>query len=119
MIVHGHDAPIVPAEPGVLRQVLGYDDELMMVRVTFERGAVGYVHSHPHRQVTFVERGRFEFVLDGATTTMSAGDCWFVAPGAAHGATALEAGALIDVFTPARLDFLEAGRPVGAVTDAD
>jgi quercetin dioxygenase-like cupin family protein len=110
MIIRGQQAPIAPAEPGVTRQVLGYDPQLMMVRVTFERGAVGYVHSHPHRQVTYVESGRFAFELDGVVTEMTPGDCWFVPPAARHGATALEGGSLIDVFTPARLDFLQNGQ---------
>jgi quercetin dioxygenase-like cupin family protein len=110
MIIKGHDAPIEPAEPGVIRQVLGHDPHLMMVRVTFESGAVGYVHAHPHRQVTYVESGRFAFELDGVVTEMAAGDCWFVPPDVPHGAVALEEGALIDVFTPARTDFV-AGRP--------
>jgi quercetin dioxygenase-like cupin family protein len=42
---------------------------------------------------------------------MAAGDCWFVPPGVRHGAKAIEGGSLIDVFTPARLDFLPAGTP--------
>jgi quercetin dioxygenase-like cupin family protein len=106
MIIRGCEAPIERAEPGVTRQVLGHDPELMMVRVTFAEGAVGYVHAHPHRQVTYVERGRFRFTLHGSETDLSAGDCWFVPPGVPHGAVALEEGALIDVFTPARSDFL-------------
>jgi quercetin dioxygenase-like cupin family protein len=106
MIVCGEDAPTQPAEPGVTRQVLGHDPELMMCRVTFEKGAAGYLHSHPHRQVTYVERGRFEFTLGEVSTTMTAGDCWLVPPGVAHGAVAIEAGSLIDVFTPARTEFL-------------
>jgi quercetin dioxygenase-like cupin family protein len=109
MIIRGHDAPTEPAEPGVTRQVLGHDPELMMVRVTFTEGAVGYIHSHPHRQVTYVERGRFRLTLDGRDTDLGAGDCWFVPPDVPHGVVALEAGALIDVFTPARANFL-AGR---------
>ena len=108
MIIRGHEAPTEPAEPGVTRQVLGHDPHLMMVRVTFERGAVGYVHAHPNRQVTYVESGRFAFELDGVVTEMAPGDCWFVPPEARHGATAIEGGSLIDVFAPARLDFLAA-----------
>ena len=108
MVVRGHEATVEPAEPGVTRQVLGYDPELMMVRVSFEQGAVGYIHSHPHRQVTYVECGRFRVTLDGSETEAAAGDCWFVPPGVPHGATALDAGSLIDVFTPARTDFLPA-----------
>jgi quercetin dioxygenase-like cupin family protein len=106
MIIRGQDAPTVSAGAGVARQVLGHDAELMLVRVTFEQGAVGYVHSHPHRQVTFVESGQFDFTLAGATTRLSAGDSVFVAPGVPHGTVALEAGSLIDVFAPARADFL-------------
>ena len=106
MIVRGKDAPTVQAGTGVTRQVLGHDPELMMVRVTFEQGAVGYVHAHPHRQVTFVESGQFDFAIDGVTTRLSAGDSVFVPPGLPHGATAVEAGSLIDVFAPARVDFL-------------
>jgi quercetin dioxygenase-like cupin family protein len=106
MIIRGQDAPTVSAGAGVARQVLGHDAELMLVRVTFEKGAVGYVHSHPHRQVTFVESGQFDFTLAGATTRLSAGDSVFVSPGVPHGTVAMEAGSLIDVFAPARADFL-------------
>jgi len=107
MIVRAGEAPAEPAEAGVTRQVLGHDPELMMVRVTFAEGAVAGVHSHPHRQVSYVERGRFRFSLAGRETEVSAGDCWFVPPGVDHGAVALEPGAVIDVFAPARTDFLK------------
>lgn len=103
----------------MIRQVLGHDSELMMVRVTFAQGAVGYVHAHPHRQVTYVESGRFRFTMDGRETEMWPGDCWFVPPGLPHGATAIEAGSLIDVFTPARADFLPATEPPAARNSTD
>jgi quercetin dioxygenase-like cupin family protein len=107
MIIHRHDAPTEAVDAGVTRQILGHDPQLMMVRVTFAEGAVGSVHTHPHRQVTYVESGRFHFTLNGSVAEMAAGDCWFVPPGVPHGAVALEAGALIDVFAPAREDFLK------------
>jgi quercetin dioxygenase-like cupin family protein len=106
MIVRGDEAPAEAIDAGMTRQVLAHDAELMMVRVTFDAGAVGPIHSHPHRQVTYVERGRFRFTLNGRDTELTAGDCWFVPPGTPHGAVALEPGALIDVFSPARADFL-------------
>jgi quercetin dioxygenase-like cupin family protein len=106
MIIRSQDAPIIQAGPGVTRQVLGHDPELMMVRVTFEKGAVGYVHAHPHRQVTFVERGEFDFTVDGVTARVVPGDSVFVPPDVPHGTVAVEEGALIDVFAPARADFL-------------
>lgn len=105
MIVRSPEAPVEQVEPGVTRQVLGHDDELMMVRVTFAAGAVGVLHAHRHRQVSYVERGRFRVTVDGHTVEIHAGDSFFVPPDTPHGAVALEDGVLIDVFTPAREDF--------------
>lgn len=107
MFVRGSEASVEQVDHGVTRQILGHDPGLMMVRVTFVMGAVGAVHAHPHRQVTYVERGRFEATVNGTTTVVAAGDCFFVAPDVPHGAVALEDGALIDVFAPARMDFIE------------
>ena len=91
---------------GVDRKILGYDEEVMMVRVRFEKGAVGNLHHHVHRQISYVESGKFEITIDGNVKTLQQGDCFFVAPDLVHGAVALEQGSLIDVFTPARQDFL-------------
>lgn len=93
-------------DPGITRQVLGYDGELMLVRVVFEKGAVGTPHAHPHRQVTYVESGAFEVTIDGETETLRRGDSFFVEPDLLHGAVALEAGELLDVFAPARETFV-------------
>ena len=91
---------------GVRRQVLGHGPDLMMVRVDFEQGAVGTLHQHPHRQVTYVAAGNFEASVGGATRRLGPGDCFYVAADLPHGVVALDRGTLIDVFTPARADFL-------------
>ena len=89
------------------RQILGYDEVIMMVRVRFVPGAIGARHHHPHRQVTYVESGRFEVEISGEKRTLEAGDGFIVPPNAEHGVVALESGSLIDVFTPSREDFLQ------------
>jgi quercetin dioxygenase-like cupin family protein len=91
---------------GVRRKILGYDAQLMMVHVEFAKGSVGSVHRHPHRQVTFVERGSFEVQVGDRTSTLAAGDCFFIPPEIDHGVVALEDGSLVDVFTPAREEIL-------------
>ena len=45
--------------------------------------------------------------VDGTRKTLETGDSFFVAPDLVHGAVALEPGILVDVFTPARQDFLK------------
>ncbi len=91
---------------GVERKILGHDDQLMMVCVRFEKGAVGTLHHHIHRQVSYIESGRFEVTIDENKKILEQGDCFFVAPDLAHGVVALEKGSLVDIFTPARKDFL-------------
>jgi quercetin dioxygenase-like cupin family protein len=95
------------AGEGIRRRILGHDSNLMMVRVEFKSGAVGYVHNHPHRQVTYVASGRFEVEIDGRKELLKTGDSFIVGPDISHGVTALEDGCLIDVFNPPREDFLK------------
>jgi quercetin dioxygenase-like cupin family protein len=91
---------------GVERKVLGYDDQVMMVAVRFEKGAIGSLHHHVHRQVSYVASGKFEVTIDGDKKVLQQGDCFFVSPDLVHGVVALEEGSLVDVFTPSRNDFL-------------
>ena len=50
---------------GVSRQILGYDEQVMLVKVKFEKGSVGYVHKHFHSQVTYVASGVFKVMING------------------------------------------------------
>src|SRR5665213_3614118 len=104
--VSSDEIPWESTENGVERKILDYDDQLMMVCVHFEKGAVGSLHHHVHRQVSYVESGRFEVTIDGKKKILEKGDCFFVAPNLIHGVVALEEGSLVDIFTPVRMDFL-------------
>ena len=92
--------------PGVQRQIMGYDGQLMMVKVKFEQGAVGTLHEHYHSQATYVASGTFELTIGDEKRVIEAGDGYYVAPGVRHGCVCLEAGILIDTFSPMRADFL-------------
>ncbi len=94
------------AGEGMTRQIMGYTDHLMLVRVFFKEGAIGYTHTHPHEQVSIVEKGRFEVTVDGKSQILEKGDAFTVTPGLEHGAVCLEEGILIDTFSPMREDFL-------------
>lgn len=92
---------------GVKRQFMGYDKNIMMVKVTFEKGAVGPLHKHFHSQSSYVVSGEFEVSIDGVKKVLSAGDGFYIPPDVEHGAVCLKAGMLIDVFSPVREDFLK------------
>lgn len=96
-----------PAGEGVVRQIMGYDGQVMLVKVKFEQGAVGTPHTHYHTQTTYVASGKFEFTVNGEKQIVETGDGVYIEPDAVHGCVCLEAGILIDCFSPMRADFLK------------
>ncbi len=92
--------------PGIRRQMMGYDGQLMMVKVEFEKGAVGAMHQHYHSQATYVASGKFELAIGDRKEILSTGDGYYVEPDQPHRCVCLEAGVLIDTFSPMRSDFL-------------
>lgn len=98
--------PVAHPDTGVTRQVLSENPDLMMVSFKFENGAEGALHDHPHVQSTFVREGRFRFSIDGEEFEVGPGDSFVIPSGARHGCVCLQAGELIDTFTPRRDDFL-------------
>ena len=98
--------PWEEAGDGVKRKVLCYEPQVMMVRVIFEKGAVGPEHNHPHLQCSLIESGVFDITIAGRTERLTAGDSFLVPSDARHSAVAVEAGTLLDVFTPMRRDFV-------------
>lgn len=106
----GDRTPQESVGDGLTRQLFGWDDAILMARVEFEAGAVGEVHAHMHSQVSYVESGEFDVVIDGVETRLGPGDSFYVQPNLAHGAVCRKPGVLIDVFSPVREDFLEEAR---------
>ncbi len=104
--------PVEQIADGVTRQMV-WGERLMICRLTFQPRVVTPVHSHPHEQITMVERGRVEFTIAGAKRVVSAGDVLHFPSGVEHGATMLdEEVVLVDIFSPVREDFLPKGRQV-------
>lgn len=98
--------PAVTTGPGVTREVLADHPDLMVVAFRFDAGGEGALHSHPHVQATHVAAGRFAFVVADEEREVGPGDSFVIPSGAVHGCRCLEAGLLIDTFTPRRDDFL-------------
>lgn len=102
----GSENELFDAGNGPTRKVGAFNDNLMCVEVHFEQGTVAALHSHPHEQITYVISGKFEFTVGDETYVVGAGDSLYKQPNIIHGATCLEAGTLLDMFTPHRADFL-------------
>jgi len=96
----------IPVAEGVSRQILGYNENIMTVKVKFEIGSVGSIHCHLHDQTTYVASGVFEFLVGEETKIVKAGDGLFIESNVEHGVACIESGILIDSFSPFREDFL-------------
>lgn len=92
---------------GVKRKIVAYDDHLMLTKVHFEKGGVGALHHHYHSQISHVESGVFEVQIGGEKKLLKAGDAYHVPPNVEHGAICMEAGVLVDAFSPYREDFIQ------------
>lgn len=105
-VIYQKDIPLTDLGGGVQRRVLAYNEQQMIVEVHFEKGGVGSMHTHPHVQSTYVKSGKFRFNIDGKDVEVAAGDTIAFPPDIPHGTLCLEAGVLLDIFTPMRKDFI-------------
>jgi len=108
MVSYYKEAPVQTKTEAMTRKILAHEGCLMMVEAEFHKASDDPgMHSHPHEQIAYVTKGRFEFIVDGRNYFLSAGDSIYIEPSVTHGAKPLEDGStIIDVFTPQRDDFL-------------
>lgn len=97
------DAPFKTeqAYEGIMRRVLAFTDELMIVHYTVEEDALFPIHEHGEtHQAVYVVDGTVELVGD-RSGTLSAGDTFVVGPGVRHGIRGVAPRShLVDAFTP-------------------
>jgi quercetin dioxygenase-like cupin family protein len=99
----------VPEEeltPLIKRQVI-HTAGMTLLRVQFKRGAFVSAHAHVHQQISMVMSGRLRIEVDGVETILSPGSLLTIPSNANHLAEALEDTIDIDIFSPARTDWLK------------
>jgi quercetin dioxygenase-like cupin family protein len=69
-------------------------------------GATIPKHSHPHEQTGYLVSGRMKFVIGDEVFSAESGDGWNIAGHVEHGVDVLEDSVVIEVFSPAREDYL-------------
>lgn len=99
-------APVTDPEPGLQRQVLVHTAAMMLVRHQMRKGWRGSRHRHPREQMVYVVSGRIRVKVDDAWHEAAEGDNFIVTSNADHEAEALEDSVVLDIFTPAREDYL-------------
>jgi len=106
----------IPSEQlpdGSWRQMI-WGERLTVCRLRLPRRLVTTPHSHPHEQMTIVERGPVLFTIGDMERVVNTGEVLHFPPNTWHGATMLDEDViLIDIFSPVREDFLPKGVRAG------
>ena len=91
--------------PLIDRQML-VGDKVMLARVLLKKGAHVPLHHHHNEQVTYILEGALKFAIDGKELVVHAGEVLCIPPHMPHEAWALEETVDLDIFIPAREDWL-------------
>lgn len=91
----------------VERILLNSNGKMMMVKVKISAGFEGDIDQHVEEQLTYVEKGKVEFLLGGENYYLKEGDTLFMPSNVPHKIKVIENCVLLDIFSPAREDILK------------
>ncbi len=94
------------AMEGVRFKTLAHGEGTLLAEFLFEPGARVPVHDHPHEQTGYLVSGRLLFEVEGELLEAVPGTGWNIPSGVPHGAEAVEASVVVEVFSPVREDYL-------------
>jgi quercetin dioxygenase-like cupin family protein len=92
--------------PGIHLKTVVVGDKTHLTHVRLEQGVQLPLHSHPHEQTGYLISGRMRFVIGGEAFEAGPGDGWCIPGGVPHSAEVYEETFVIEVFSPAREDYL-------------
>src|SRR3954470_1907663 len=99
------DIPAEVLNPTVTRQAV-HTGHMTLARLALKTGAIVPRHQHVNEQVTNVESGALRFVFDDHEIVVDAGESLEIPPNVPHAVIALSDSVALDVFTPAREDWI-------------
>jgi len=94
---------IVPKE--LMEGITGYyahGKNMSFGLVEITAGTIMPVHQHVHEQITYILEGQLEMEIDSVIYLLTAGSYHIIPSNVLHGANAITACKLIDVFAPVR-----------------
>jgi quercetin dioxygenase-like cupin family protein len=97
--------------PGISIKTICRGSSTLMTEFRLEKGSLLSEHSHPNEQTGYLVKGRMKLYIDGVGRELEPGDSWCVAGGLPHRAEITEDSVAIEVFSPAREDYLKYVNP--------
>jgi unsaturated pyranuronate lyase len=91
---------------GLQLKTIVHGKQTLMTEIRMEKGTIIPPHKHPHEQTGYLVSGHMDFLVDGLHYIANPGDSWNISGDVEHGATAIEASLVVEVFSPVREDYL-------------
>ena len=91
--------------PTIGRKIIS-GERAMVAQVFLAKGAVVPEHHHESEQITYILEGALEFLIEGKTIVVGAGQVLRIPSNVPHRAVALEDTLDLDIFSPIRHDWL-------------
>lgn len=92
---------------GVSVKTLCHGDLTSMTEFKMENGAKIPPHSHPNEQTGYLISGRLLMHSGGTSREVIAGGSWSFQANAVHAVDVLEDSLAVEVFAPARVDYMK------------
>lgn len=91
---------------GVNLDSLAVGEKSMVTKMNYVAGNYATEHTHPHEQCGYIISGRYLMTVEKEEFILEAGDSYAIPGNVPHSFKVLQAGEVIDVFTPQRKDYL-------------
>jgi quercetin dioxygenase-like cupin family protein len=89
----------------VTRRVI-HTPAMTIIQLSYKQGGIVPMHHHVHEQVSMVLSGLMQMKMGGESIIVGAGESLAVPSNAPHLAEALEDSTVVEVFVPARTDWI-------------
>lgn len=104
---------VVSKDNAVYRQFLGVDfvvlsigKDTMVTKMLYKLTDNVTPHKHPNEQSGYVISGKYKLTFEGKEYFLSEGDTYSIPANIEHSLQIIEAGEVVDVFSPIRQDYL-------------
>ncbi len=92
--------------PGIMQKTLVFGDKTLMVEFILTKGETLPLHAHPYEQTGYLVKGHMRLKIGSKEFDAHEGDSWNIPMNIEHGAQIAEDSVAIEVFSPARKDYL-------------
>lgn len=106
MFLKGTKDGYKPVLDNIEMKTLAYGEKTTLVEFRMKKGAHLPSHNHPHEQTGYLISGCIELTIGEEIFTVKQGDSWCITGETMHHANVLEDTTAIEVFSPAREDYL-------------